>query len=100
MGVGLEEAGAVRGLRRSTNEAEEFVDDAGRAWDVKAFHSERGRFNLDSAMRKISQEMNWSNENIMLDTRNLSPGDLTRLREAIEAATARGELPLRVLWWP
>ena len=44
--------------------------------------------------------MNWSNENIMLDTRNLSPGDLTRLREAIEAATARGELPLRVLWWP
>ncbi|WP_421734913.1 hypothetical protein [Cellulomonas sp.] len=100
VGVGLEESGAVRGLRRSANEAEEFIDDAGRAWDVKAFHSERGRFNLDAAMRKISQEMNWSNENIMLDTRNLSSSDLSSLREAVEAATARGELPLRVLWWP
>ena len=100
VGAGLEEQGSVQGLRRSTNAAEEFVDDAGRAWDVKAFHSEQGRFDLTKAMRKIWQEMHWSNENIMLDTRHLSPGDLTRLREAVDAATAKGDLPLRVLWWP
>lgn len=99
VGVGLEERGAVQGLRRSPNPAEEFIDGEGHAWDVKAFHSEYGRFDLDTAMRKITQEMTWSKENIMLDTRNLSPTDLAQLREAIEAAT-RGELPLRVLWWP
>jgi hypothetical protein len=100
VGAGLEERGAVEGLRRSPNPAEEFIDGQGRPWDVKAFHSEHGRFDLEVSMRKITQEMTWSKENVMLDTRNLSPTDLARLREAVEAATARGELPLRVLWWP
>jgi uncharacterized protein YukE len=100
VGVGLEERGAVEGLRRSPNPAEEFIDSQGRPWDVKAFHSEHGRFNLETAMRKIIQEMTWSKENIMLDTRNLSPTDLAQLRDAVKEATARGELPLEVLWWP
>jgi hypothetical protein len=98
--VGLEERGAAEGLRRSPNPAEEFIDGQGRPWDVKAFHREHGRFDLEVSMRKITQEMTWSKENVMLDTRNLSSTDLARLREAVEAATARGELPLRVLWWP
>jgi hypothetical protein len=100
VGAGLEESGQVQGLRRSQNAAEEFIDGSNNRWDVKGFHSEQGRFNLDSAMRSIWREMNWSKENIMLDTRNLSTSDLAQLRQAIEAATARGELPLRVLWWP
>ena len=51
-------------------------------------------------MNKIPKEMKWSNENVMLDTRNLSPTDLARLRDAVQAAASRGELPFRVLWWP
>lgn len=100
VGEGLERSGQVQGLRRSGNPAEEFVDGAGNRWDVKGFHSENGRFSLDRAMQSIWREMNWSHENVMLDTRNLSPGDLAQLRQAVESATARGELPLRVLWWP
>ncbi|MGL5829921.1 MAG: hypothetical protein ACRC0L_10180, partial [Angustibacter sp.] len=100
VGLALEERGDVSGLRRSPHEGAEFIDADGNAWDVKGFHSELGRFDLDKAMTAIWKEMNWSNENIMLDTRNLSSTDITRLREAIEAGKAHGELPLRVLWWP
>ncbi len=100
VGDGLERSGQVQGLRRSENPAEEFIDNANNHWDVKGFHSENGRFSLDKAMQSIWREMNWSHENVMLDTRNLSPGDLAQLRQAVESATGRGELPLRVLWWP
>lgn len=98
VGLGLEERGAVQGLRRSTHPGEEFVDALGQRWDVKAFRS-RG-FDVTSALRKIRLEMVAGKENVMLDTRHLDPGDLQRLREAVEAATARGDLPLKVLWWP
>ncbi|MGL5861902.1 MAG: hypothetical protein ACRCY9_11680, partial [Phycicoccus sp.] len=100
VGLGLEERGDVHGLRRSPHEGAEFIDADGNAWDVKGFHSERGRFKLDAAVRTIWKEMHAAHENIMLDTRHLSPSDAARLRNAIEAAKARGELPLRVLWWP
>ena len=90
VGVGPEEDGQVQGLRRSAHEGEEFLDKDGNAWDVKGFHCAKGRFDLTSAMEKIADEMNHSHENIMLDTRNLHPGDLAQLREAVESAVARG----------
>ena len=90
VGDGLERSGQVQGLRRSENPAEEFIDGPGNRWDVKGFHREDGRFSLDKAMQSIWREMNWSHENVMLDTRNLSPEDLARLRQAGVRDRARG----------
>lgn len=98
VGLGLEERGAVHGLRRSPHPGEEFRDAANQAWDVKAFRS-RG-FDVASAVRKIRMEMLAGKENVMLDLRQLTSADQSALRQAVEQATARGELPLRVLWWP
>lgn len=98
VGLGLEERGLVQGLRRSPHAGEEFLDAAGRAWDVKAFRS-RG-FDVQAAVRKIRIEMVAGKENVMLDTRHLQPSQIEQLRTAVEAATARGDLPLKVLWWP
>ena len=36
-------------------------------------------------MAKIRMEMIAGKENVMLDTRHLSPGDLARLRDAVES---------------
>lgn len=93
VGHGLEKGGKVRGLQRSPNPGEEFIDSAGRAWDVKAFRS--NGFNLEKAMQNIQRELRVG-ENVMLDTRHLSAEDFLKLDEALTRAGHGG----RVLWWP
>jgi len=101
VGLGLEEAGQVPGpITRSTNPGEEFVDASGQAWDVKAFRSEvpgsRGGFTVDSAMTSIRREVQVG-ENVMVDTRNMTPAHVTQLREAIAADPS---LAGKVLFYP
>lgn len=93
VGLGLEKKGLVRGLTRSPNPGEEFLDSARRAWDVKAFRS--SNFNLEKAMANINRELR-AGENVMLDTRHLTAEQFVKLDEALQAAGQSG----RVLWWP
>ncbi len=62
----------------------EFIDGEGTSWDVKQFHSEQGRFNLEKAVATINRELR-AGENIILDTEFLDPNDARVLRSAIEA---------------
>ena len=93
VGLGLENQGAVRGLRRSTHPAEEFIDSSGQAWDVKAFRGDK--LDLDRTLGAIYRELH-KGENLMLDTRNLSTDQFMQLYEAVRAAGYSS----RVLWWP
>ena len=100
VGLGLEDAAAVKGLRRDPSQAAEFIDDSGQAWDVKGFHSQvppgaKGAFTLEDAMKSIKRELALG-ENVMVDTRNMTAKHVDELREAVRAA---GE-ERRVLFWP
>lgn len=94
VGRGLEQRGLVRGLIRSPNPGEEFLDASGQAWDVKAFGS-GGRFDLDRALDNLYKTFH-SGENVMIDTRGLTFQQFRDLSQAIDAA---GYGP-KVLWWP
>jgi hypothetical protein len=98
--LGLEERGELSGVTRSADPSADFVDGAGRLWDVKAFRSEvpgrRGAFKLTDAVAKIRQELRLG-ENVILDTRRLTGGDASALKQAVEQL---GEAGGRVLFWP
>jgi len=71
----------------------EFIDRKGKLWDVKQFHSEKGRFNLEDAVSNIRREL-LAGENVILDTKFLDPNDAAALRSVIEAKGWQS----RVLW--
>ncbi len=80
----LEEMGLLAGpIRRDPSGDAEFIDRRGTLWDVKQFHSEKGRFNLGSAVETIRREI-LAGENVILDTKFLDSNDAAALRSAIE----------------
>jgi hypothetical protein len=100
VGLRLEARGALPGpIVREKSGSSEFVDAAGRRWDVKAFNShfppERGGFVLERALSKLSSQFR-SGEKVILDTANLTPHHLDALRRGVEARGWRA----RVLWYP
>jgi len=81
----LEENGQLaRPIVRDPSGNAEFIDGEGISWDIKQFHSEQGRFNLEKAVIVISRELR-AGENVILDTKFLDPNDARTLRSAIEA---------------
>lgn len=100
VGVALEESGAVRGLVRSPSPGAEFIDADGQAWDVKGFRSTvppraKGAFTVEKAMDSIREEIT-ARENVMVDTRNMTPEHVQQLQEAVRAEGYED----KVLYWP
>ncbi|QHW29705.1 PrsW family intramembrane metalloprotease [Paenibacillus rhizovicinus] len=97
VGLGLESRGEVQGLVRDPSGRAEFIDASGQKWDVKAFHSKYAPkgYNLSDAMTNIRKSIS-NNENVMLDTRNLSPEHLSELKDEL----VRTGLINQVKLWP
>jgi hypothetical protein len=100
VGVALEERGDLPGpIKRDPSGFSEFIDANGQQWDVKAFNSKwpkrKGGFDLNTAMKKIDGEIS-NNENVILDTKDLSPAHLAELRAAV---AARSDLDGKILWF-
>jgi len=100
VGVALERAGRLPGpIRREKSGRSEFVDAAGRRWDVKAFRSDfapaQGGFVLERALRKLRKQFT-GGEGVILDTTHLRGDHLRSLRRAI----ARRGWDKNVLWYP
>jgi hypothetical protein len=101
VGVALEERGDLPGpITRDPSGFSEFIDANGQMWDVKGFSSKwpirRGGFHLETAMEKIDGEIS-NKENVILDTKDLSPEHLAELRAAV---AARRDLDGKILWYP
>jgi hypothetical protein len=99
--LGLEERGQLSGpVTRSADPSADFVDGAGRPWDVKAFRSSvpgrRGAFDLTKTVTKIRQELRLG-ENVILDTRNLTSAHTSALKQAVQQLAESGG---KVLFWP
>lgn len=98
VGLGLESQGKVDTLIRDPSGSAEFIDTVtGQKWDVKAFNSQYAPkgYNLNDAMTNIKKSLA-ANENVMLDTRNLTVTDLQELISEI----AKQGLSDKVLTWP
>lgn len=97
VGLGLEERGAVPGpIRRDTSGNAEFIDADGVEWDVKSYRSDYPNgFVPERVERQLTLARDLG-ENIMLDTRSLSPDDLSTLREIV----ARNGFEDVVLYYP
>jgi hypothetical protein len=98
--LGLEQAGELRTpVKRDPTGGADFIDGAGRAWDVKAFNSRfpprSGGFELGDALTKIKKALD-SGENVILETRDLSPAHLADLKRAVDAQGWSS----RIRWWP
>ena len=97
VGLGLEERGEVPGpITRDPTGGAEFIDANGVEWDVKAYNS---NFPNGFQPERIEQQLEMSRrlgENIMLDTRNLSSADLSKLREIVDAK----DMGENVRFWP
>ncbi|MEW5854149.1 MAG: hypothetical protein AB2A00_35570 [Myxococcota bacterium] len=100
VGLKLEEAGVLKApITRWPNADAEFADAAGRPWDIKTFNSKYG-YNRADAAGKIQRELA-RGENVILDTKDLSPGDLADLRQAVAEMIAQDpSLKDRILWFP
>ena len=91
VGILLEQRGDLAGpLRRDPIGAGEFFDANGDLWDIKAFRSTRPNdgarvFDLDAALRSVEGEF-LVGENVILDTLDLDPADLSDLLSAIDAS--------------
>jgi hypothetical protein len=101
VGVALEERGDLPGpIKRDPSGFSEFIDANGQQWDVKAFNSKwppkKGGFDLTKSMKKIDGEIS-NNENVILDTKDLSPQHLAQLKAAV---AARRDLDGKILWYP
>jgi hypothetical protein len=95
VGLNLEERGELPGpISREASGEAEFVDGKGQAWDVKGFHSEGGRFDIEYSMSKIEREIAL-NRNVILDGQNLSQADIASLRAAIDEAG----LTDKIIWY-
>jgi WXG100 family type VII secretion target len=100
VGLALEGRGQLPGpIVRYPTPAAEFTDATGQAWDVKTFNSnfppKKGGFEVNKTMREIKSELD-KNENIILDTKDLTPAHIAQLKEAIEKAGIQDQ----VLWYP
>jgi hypothetical protein len=99
VGMGLEEGGKVHGLERDPSGAGEFIDASGTAWDVKAPRSQYpvkiGGFEVNRTMELIQREIN-AGENVMIDTRHMTPEHVQQLQEAL----AKSSFGDKVLFWP
>ncbi|MFK7871114.1 MAG: hypothetical protein AB8B58_17985 [Roseobacter sp.] len=97
VGLGLEERGEIPGpIRRDPTGGAEFIDADGVEWDVKAYNS---NFPNGFNVSRIEQQLDMSRrlgENVMIDTRNLSPSDLSSLRNLVDENDF-GEI---VRFWP
>ena len=93
VGLGLEKRGAVPRLTRSSDKESEFIDASGQKWDVKAFRDHS--FKISEVMESVTGEIRNGN-NLMLDTRYLTPAQLGELKQAIGQAGYTG----KTLWWP
>jgi hypothetical protein len=112
--MGLEDAGVLpKGMKRPpTRDGSDFHDPTGQKWDVKAPRSRmnlveelkekaraagkpeprisserpiRGEFTVEATITTIRQEIA-AGEKIILDARNMQPGDIAALRDAISKA--------------
>lgn len=98
----LEDAGKLKSpvIREPTGKAE-FIDGDGTKWDVKAFNSSfpprKGGFSLERDMGKIQSELA-QNENVILDTKDLSSQHLQELMGAVNKLEPG--LKSRILWYP
>ena len=100
MGLSLEESGDLPGpIARDPSGAAEFIDKTGQKWDVKTFNSkfppEKGGFSLSKDLGKIESEIN-AGENVIVDTKDLSPDHLSQLRDAVNDQPWRDN----VKWFP
>jgi hypothetical protein len=108
LGKGMEEAVAELGametgkipwpITPSTSTDYEGTDPTGQTWDVKSPLSvtPNGRpFNADDMVEKMQKDFS-KGENIILDTRNLTPKEIQQLYERLKARRQDG----RVVWWP
>jgi hypothetical protein len=101
VGVALEERGDLPGpIKRDPSGFSEFIDANGQQWDVKGFNSKwpprKGGFEVNKSMKKIDGEIA-NNENVILDTKDLSPEHLAQLKAAV---AARRDLDGKILWYP
>ncbi len=89
VGLGLERIGGEMGLlgpikRDMIKGAGDLLDSTGQSWDIKAFNSSQpGRFKLNQAVGKIDAELA-RGQNVILDTADLGPNELTALRNAFK----------------
>jgi hypothetical protein len=98
VGLSMERSGQLAGpIRRDATGSSEFIDAQGARWDVKAFRSfdPHGiRMPMADAILKIDQELA-GGENLILDSRGLSPEDIALLRSHISGKS----MNKRVLWF-
>nr|WP_294495338.1 hypothetical protein [uncultured Anaerosporobacter sp.] len=99
IGLSLEESGKVPGpLTRDPSGAAEFFDSTGQAWDVKSFNSNykpsKGGYTLQKSMDSILDSLG-KNENVMLDTSNLS---LAHKTELLNELSKQGLMDKVILW--
>jgi hypothetical protein len=98
----LEDVGKLKPpvIREPTGKAE-FIDGNGTKWDVKTFNSSfpprKGGFSLERDMGKIKSELA-QNENVILDTKDLSSQHLQELIGAVNKLDPG--LKSRILWYP
>lgn len=100
VGLGVEESGKIKGpLTRDPSGKSEFFDADGQAWDVKSFNSnykpKKGGYTLQKSMDEIYDSLT-KNENILLDTTNLSEAHKAELLKEI---SEKG-LTDQVIVWP
>ena len=99
IGLELEERGLLKNIKRDVTGKAEFIDETGQAWDVKSFNSHykpnKGGFRLDKAMNTVRKSLS-ENENVIIDTSNLSSEHIAELTTEIINQGLQG----RVLFWP
>ncbi|PZT52719.1 hypothetical protein DN757_26010 [Paenibacillus silvae] len=99
VGMGLEARGEVSGLVRDPSGKAEFIESSGQKWDVKAYNSnfapKKGGYTLNKSMESIKKSLS-EGENVMVDTRNLSPSHLIELKTEV----SKQSLGDRVKFWP
>lgn len=87
VGLALEEQGKLPApITRDPSGRAEFIDSTGQKWDVKGFNSRYAPkgYNTPDALEKIKKEIA-ANENVIIDTANMSPAHIAELRSAIAA---------------
>ena len=99
IGLELEERGLLKNIKRDATGKAEFIDELGQAWDVKSFNSRykpnKGGFRLDKAMNIVKKSLS-ENENVIIDTSNLSTEHIAELTSEVTKQGLQG----KVLFWP
>jgi len=100
VGLSSVESGKIPGpISRDPSGAAEFIDANGTSWDVKGFNSnfppEKGGFDLTRDLGKVQDEIA-GGENVIIDTGQMSPGDVQSLRSALDTHGLQD----RVVWYP